>query len=88
MGIIDSIGMVLPLTGSASIAWWGWLILFLLIVGIIISFIEVWKWADKNSQRTKVVTITDDNEEAPKNPENHKSKRFIQNLFDEEELEW
>ena len=86
MGIIDSIGMVLPLTGSASIAWWGWFILFLLIVGIIISFIEVWKGAYKNSQRTKVVTITDD-EEAPKNPEQHNNKRVLKHLFDEEELE-
>ena len=84
---MDSIGMVVPaVTDRASIAWWGWLILLLLLVGIIISFIEVWKWADKNSQRTKVVTIVDDNEEAPKKPE--WSKRVLKHLFDDEELEW
>ena len=85
--IMDAIGMVVPaVTDRASLAWWGRLILLLLLVGIIISFIEVWKWADKNSQRTKVVTIVDDDEEAPKKPE--WNKRILKHLFDDEELEW
>ncbi|MBQ9553430.1 hypothetical protein IJU97_00210 [bacterium] len=53
-----------------------------MVIGIVISFIEVWKGADKNSQRTKVLNIVD--EEAPKKPEN---KRVLQHLFDEEDLE-
>lgn len=56
--------------------------LILLVIGIIISFIEVWKGADKNSQRTKVLNIVD--EEAPKKPE---SKRVLKHLFDVEEEE-
>ena len=77
--------MIQPLTSSASIYWWGWVILLLLVIGIILSFIEVWKWADKNSQRTKVVTIVDD-DEAPKKPE--WQHRMVKHLFDEEDLEW
>ena len=69
MGILDTLGMVAPATQSASLAWGGWLMLILLVIGIIISFIEVWKGADKNSQRTKVLNIVD--EEAPKKPEVH-----------------
>jgi len=86
MWIMDSIGMVVPaVTDSASMAWWGWVILVLLLLGIIISFIEVWKWADKNSQRTKVINIVDD-EEAPKKPEVN-NKRIINHLFDDQDLE-
>ncbi len=85
LGIMDSISMVQPLTNSASIYWGWWVILFLLIIGIILSFIEVWKWADKNSQRTKVVTIVDE-EEAPKKPE--WGHRMVKHLFDDEDLEW
>jgi hypothetical protein len=92
LGIMDSIGLVVPaVTERVSLAWGGWLILWLLLIGIIISFIEVWKWADKNSQRTKVVTIVDNNEdeeEAPKIPEHHNNKRVLKHLFDEEEFEW
>lgn len=85
--IMDTISMIQPLTSSASIYWWGWVILLLLVIGIILSFIEVWKWADKNSQRTKVVTIVDDDEEeAPKKPE--WQHRMVKHLFDEEDLEW
>ena len=85
--IMDAIGMVVPaLTERASIVWWGRVILLLLLVWIIISLIEVWKWADKNSQRTKVVTIVDDDEEAPQKPE--WNKRILKHLFDDEELEW
>jgi hypothetical protein len=82
MGILDTLGMVAPATQSASLAWGGWLMLILLVIGIIISFIEVWKGADKNSQRTKVLNIVD--EEAPKKPE---SKRVLKHLFDVEEEE-
>ena len=82
MGILDTLGMVAPVTQSASLAWGGWLMLILLVIGIIISFIEVWKGADKNSQRTKVLNIVD--EEAPKKPE---SKRVLKHLFDVEEEE-
>ena len=83
--IMDSISMIQPLTDGASITWWWWLILILLLIGIIISFIEVWKWADKNSQRTKVINIVE-NEEAPKNPEHH-DKKILKHLFDDQDLE-
>ena len=82
MGIMDALGMVSSITTSASLAWGGWLMLILLVVGIIISFIEVWKGADKNSQRTKVLNIVD--EEAPKKPE---SSKHIQRLIAEEDVE-
>ena len=56
--------------------------LILLLVGLILSFIEVWKGAIKNSQKTKILNIVD--EDAPKKVEN---KRAVQHLFEDEDLE-
>ena len=56
--------------------------LILLLVGLVISFIEVWNGANKNSQKTKILNIVD--EEAPKKVEN---KRVLQHLFEDEDLE-
>ena len=56
--------------------------LILLLIGLILSFIEVWKGANKNSQKTKILNIVD--EDAPKKVEN---KRAVQHLFEDEDLE-
>ena len=56
--------------------------LILLLVGLVLSFIEVWKGANKNSQKTKILNIVDD--DAPKKVEN---KRAVQHLFEDEDLE-
>lgn len=69
-------------TQTISLARGGKVMLLLLLVGLVISFIEVWKGANKNSQKTKILNIVDD--EAPQKTEN---KRVLQHLFDEEELE-
>ena len=65
--------------------------LILLLIGLILSFIEVWKGANKNSQKTKILNIVDDepqqprvDEDAPKKVEN---KRAVQHLFEDEDLE-
>lgn len=82
MGIIDTLGMLDDITNRISLAWGGKIMLVLLLIGIIISFIEVWKGANKNSQKTKILNIVDD--EAPQKSEN---KRVLQHLFDDQDLE-
>lgn len=83
IGITDTLGMLASTTQRVSFAWGGKLIFVLLLIGIIISFIEVWKGANKNSQKTKILNIVDE-ESAPQKTEN---KRVLQHLFDDEELE-
>jgi len=70
MGILDTLGLVSQNTGTIGIAW-----------GLIMSVIEVWKSANQNSQKTKILNIVDD--DAPKRTEN---KRVLQHLFEDEEL--
>lgn len=82
MGITDTLGMLNDITERISLAWWGKFMLILLLVGLILSFIEVWKGANKNSQKTKILNIVD--EDAPKKVEN---KRAVQHLFEDEDLE-
>lgn len=82
MGITDTLGMLSAATQRISLAWGGKIMLVLLLVGLVISFIEVWKGANKNSQKTKILNIVD--EEAPKKVEN---KRVLQHLFEDEDLE-
>ena len=82
MGITDTLGMLNDITERISLAWWGKFMLILLLIGLILSFIEVWKGANKNSQKTKILNIVD--EDAPKKVEN---KRAVQHLFEDEDLE-
>ena len=82
MGITDTLGMLNDITERISLAWWGKFMLILLLIGLILSFIEVWKGANKNSQKTKILNIGD--EDAPKKVEN---KRAVQHLFEDEDLE-
>lgn len=82
MGITDTLGMLNDITERISLAWWGKFMLILLLVGLVLSFIEVWKGANKNSQKTKILNIVD--EDAPKKVEN---KRAVQHLFEDEDLE-
>lgn len=82
MGITDTLGMLNDITERISLAWWGKFMLILLLVGLVLSFIEVWKGANKNSQKTKILNIVD--EDAPKKIEN---KRAVQYLFEDEDLE-
>lgn len=82
MGITDTLGMLSAATQRISLARGGKLMLILLLIGLVISFIEVWKGANKNSQKTKILNIVD--EEAPKKVEN---KRVLQHLFEDEDLE-
>lgn len=82
MGILDTLGILETTTQRISLARGGKLMLILILVGLVISFIEVWKGANKNSQKTKILNIVD--EEAPKKTEN---KRVLQHLFEDEELE-
>jgi apolipoprotein N-acyltransferase len=77
MWILDTLRMLWSVTQSASLTLWGYLMLILLLIWIIISFIEVRKWANKNSQRTKILNIVDD--EAPQKKSDEKA---IQHLFD------
>ena len=77
MWILDTLRMLWSVTQSASLTLWGYLMLILLLIWIIISFIEVRKWANKNSQRTKILNIVDD--EAPQKKSDEKT---IQHLFD------
>jgi len=77
MWILDTLRMLWSITQSASLTLWGYLMLILLLIWIIISFIEVRKWANKNSQRTKILNIVDD--EAPQKKSDEKT---IQHLFD------
>ncbi len=83
MGITDTLGMLGATTQRISLARGGKIMLVLLLVGLVISFIEVWKGANKNSQKTKILNIVDE-ETAPQKTEN---KRVLQHLFDDEELE-
>ncbi|MBB1557577.1 MAG: hypothetical protein HG439_003775, partial [candidate division SR1 bacterium] len=68
-------------TGTIGIAWGLSVQLIVLVVGLIMSIIEVWKSANQNSQKTKILNIVDD--DAPKRTEN---KRVLQHLFEDEEL--
>lgn len=82
MGMLDMVGLAREQTGSLSIARGLRAQMLILVVGLGISILEVRKSANQNSQKTKILNIVDD--EAPKMQEN---KRFVQHLFDEEELE-
>lgn len=82
MGITDTLGMLSATTQRISLARGGKVMLVLLLVGLVISFIEVWKGANKNSQKTKILNIVD--EESSKKVEN---KRVVQHLFEDEDLE-
>lgn len=81
MGILDTLGLVSQNTGTIGIAWGLSVQLIVLVVGLIMSVIEVWKSANQNSQKTKILNIVDD--DAPKRTEN---KRVLQHLFEDEEL--
>lgn len=83
MGILDTLNVITDVAGTVSFTRWGWLMLFLLLVGLVISFVEVWKGASKNSQRTKILNIADD--EAPKKQEAW--KKMLQHLFEDEDFE-
>lgn len=82
MGILDTLGLVRQQTGTISVSWGLWMQLLVLIIGMGISIVEVWKSASHNSQKTKILNIVDD--EAPKAKE---GKRVLQHLFEDEELE-
>lgn len=82
MGITDTLGMLDTTTQRINLARGGKCILLLLVVGLILSFIEVWKWANKNSQKTKILNIVD--EDIAHKGEN---KRVLQHLFEDDELE-
>lgn len=82
MGILDTLGVVATKTQSVSVARGLRVQLFVLVLGLGISIVDVRKSANQNSQKTKILNIVDD--EAPKMQEN---KRFVQHLFDEEELD-
>ncbi|PZM85696.1 MAG: hypothetical protein DLD55_06250 [candidate division SR1 bacterium] len=83
IGITDTLGMLSTTTQRITLAWGGKIMLILLLIGLIISFIEVWKGANKNSQKTKILNIVDE-ESTPQKTEN---KRVLQHLFDDEDLE-
>ena len=63
MGILDTVRMLPEVTGQITLARGGNVMLILLLIGLVLSFIEVWKGASKNSQKTKILNIVDD--EAP-----------------------
>ena len=83
MGILDTLGMLPEVTGQITLARGGNVMLILLLIGLVLSFIEVWKGASKNSQKTKILNIVDD--EAPS--KRGDGKRVLQHLFDDEDLE-
>lgn len=83
MGILDTIGLLPTVTDRISLAWGGKIMLILLLIGLVLSFIDVVKSANKNSQRTKIINLVD--EEMIKTPVENQKR--IQHLFEDEELE-
>ena len=77
MGILDTLGMLPEVTGQITLARGGKVMLILLLIGL------VRKGASKNSQKTKILNIVDD--EAPS--KRGDGKRVLQHLFDDEDLE-
>lgn len=82
VGISDALGMISQWTSTVSFTFRGKLDFVLLLIGVIISFIDLWKSAQNNSQRTKILNIVDDEVEKKK-----QERREIKHLFDDEDLE-
>ena len=83
MGILDTVRMLPEVTGQITLARGGNVMLILLLIGLVLSFIEVWKGASKNSQKTKILNIVDDETPSKRGD----GKRVLQHLFDDEDLE-
>lgn len=83
MGILDTLGLVGQQTGSITVSRGLGTQLTILVVGLVISIVDVRKSANQNSQKTKILNIIDE-EATPKTKEN---KRVLQHLFEDEELE-
>lgn len=79
MPILDLVWYLPKFTSSLTLSRGLWIQLLILLVGLAISLREVRKSANKNSQKTKILNISD--EDAPQRPE---SKRVVQHLFEEE----
>lgn len=83
MGILDTLGLVGQQTGSITVSRGLGTQLTILVVGLVISIVDVRRSANQNSQKTKILNIIDE-EATPKTKEN---KRVLQHLFEDEELE-
>lgn len=54
IGILDTIAMLSDITNRVSLAWGGKFMLILILIGLILSFIEVFEKLNKSSQKSEI----------------------------------
>lgn len=82
IGISDALGMIAQDTSTVAFTFWGKFDFVLLLIGVIITFVDLWKAAQKNSQTTKILNIVDDEVE-----KRTRNKKEIKHLFDDEDMD-
>lgn len=78
--MLDMVGYLPKFTASLTLSRWFWLQLLILLGALWVAVMEVRNSANKNSQKTKILNIVDEDAQHPRS----ENKRVVQHLFEEE----